>query len=55
MKEKVKCPDCGNYDYPVELTTYEQDDADGNRGTYITFVECSECGTDLKEVIEDEL
>ncbi len=51
---KVKCPECGNYDEPVKLTTYEQDDRDGNRGIYITFIECLKCGADLKGVIEDE-
>jgi uncharacterized Zn finger protein len=50
---KVKCPECGYEDYPRITKSYEQDDRDGNRGIEITFIECANCGADLKGVLEN--
>lgn len=52
--EDIKCPECGYVGEPEIIESYEQDDRDGNRGIDITFIECPECGEDLKEVIDDE-
>lgn len=53
--EELKCLDCGYIDEPILKEVYEFADADGNRGAWITYAYCKECGSeDLTEEIEDE-
>lgn len=51
---KMKCKDCGHIGYVKVIRSYENDDADGNRGEWLTWIECRKCGsedltTDLTE------
>ena len=52
--EELTCPCCGHTGEPEITESYEQDDWDGNRGHYITFIECERCGADLKGVLEND-
>ena len=42
--EKLKCLNCGHIGYADVETINEGTDADGNRGRYVTWVTCEECG-----------
>ena len=37
------CPDCGSDSRPIVDRSYENADADGNRGIWITWVRCVDC------------
>jgi uncharacterized Zn finger protein len=52
--KEITCPDCGHTGEPEITESYEQDDWDGNRGIWLTFIECENCGTDLKGAIDDD-
>ena len=41
--DPITCPECGSEDIDVE-TSYENTDADGNRGIWMTFMDCNKCG-----------
>lgn len=34
---------------PKKIHSYENDDADGNRGEWITFYLCPDCGNELSD------
>jgi len=51
----LQCKDCGYIGEPVTREFYENDDADGNRGIWVTYEECRKCGSeDLTEDITDD-
>ena len=42
-EEEIICEECGSDN--VKITkSYEFSDADGNRGMWVTFIECRDCG-----------
>lgn len=44
----IQCEECGELVMPSFLkATYEDADADGNRGRWIRWYECPECGADI--------
>jgi predicted RNA-binding Zn-ribbon protein involved in translation (DUF1610 family) len=40
---EYSCPKCGSGDTHVKRF-YEKDDADGNRGEWVTYLFCNDCG-----------
>lgn len=42
--EGGECPECGTKEPPTWFNSYENDDADGNRGEWLTFYKCRKCG-----------
>jgi hypothetical protein len=44
--EQNICNFCGSNDFK-ERKVYENSDADGNRGIWITYLICKNCGTDI--------
>ncbi len=46
-QDEGRCSECYNDDTPIMKTYLENTDADGNRGIYMTYATCPECGNDL--------
>lgn len=42
-EEELWCPECEEWIKPKVTRSYEQEDADGNKGVMITFLECPIC------------
>ncbi len=47
--EDFECPYCGSTKSPKVQKVYENSDADGNRGIWVTYVECRDCGEEVSE------
>ena len=48
--DELKCLACGHIGEPISKAVYENADADGNRGIWVTYDYCEECGDeDLTE------
>ncbi len=43
------CPDCEQWVYPIHERSYENSDADGNRGVTMDFYTCPVCGEDVED------
>jgi hypothetical protein len=54
---EMKCLECGHIGETITRSSYECDDADGNRGMWITEDFCEKCGSDdlTDEFDEDEI
>ena len=44
--DELKCLNCGYIGEPKIIEELYGDDADGNRGIWITYEECPKCGSD---------